>query len=422
MDYRDCIEDLYSLVDYERLVDYPHRFDLSAYRTFLESVGSPHERLQRPVIVTGTKGKGSTAEILASCLMANGIKTGVFTSPHVLDMRERIRVNGEKIPTGAFSSIYREMRPFVKRQPGGYRTVFEVLTAVAFEHFIRQGVKCSVVEVGMGGRNDATNVVSPVLSLVTPISLDHTHVLGNTVKEIAERKMGVARKGISVVSAPQSWEALGVIESICDRLGSRLELVGRDLHYSVLESTLNGSRFEIESREYNIPLLGEHQVENAATAYLALRALGEEVSEEGFERVALKGRLQIVEHNPFVVLDAAHNGHSAAVLAKSVKDLFAGKRVAAVVSMLRKKDHEGFARELSPAVDRVYASAVDSPRCLPAEELAPHFKKIGVPVEVVSDAKEACRRAKNWVQSDGLVLVTGSFYLVGEIMRETGSA
>ncbi|TET44528.1 bifunctional folylpolyglutamate synthase/dihydrofolate synthase [candidate division TA06 bacterium] len=418
MKYENCLEELYSLVDYERLVEYPREFDLARYRGFLENVGSPHKGLKNPIIITGTKGKGSTAEILSSCLRASGRNVGIFTSPHLIEVRERIRVNGEKIPEERFSSIYEEMKPFIRRGAGGYRTVFEVLTAIAFRFFAEERTDYTLLEVGLGGRNDATNVANPILSVVTPISLDHTHVLGDSIAEIADRKMGVARKGIPVVSAPQTEEALKVIEARCRELDAGLKLVGRDLKYEVVQSDISSSKFKIEGETYSLPLLGEHQIENAATAYLTLKTLNESVSGEGFSNVVLKGRLQIVERDPFVVLDAAHNAHSARVLANSVRKLFKGKRVKAVIAMTKKKDHQGFARELAPALDQVYLTKVDLPRSMAPEDLASSFKGLVGSVEVVEDSGEAFRKARESASVNELILVTGSFYLVGRILAE----
>ena len=418
MKYEDCLKELYSLVDYERLVDYPREFDLSRYRDFLESVGSPHKGLKNPIIITGTKGKGSTAEILSSCLRASGRKVGIFTSPHLIEVRERIRVDGRMIPEERFSSIYEEMKPFIKRGAGGYRTVFEVLTAIAFRFFAEEDTDYALLEVGLGGKNDATNVANPILSVVTPVSLDHTHVLGDSIAEIAERKMGVARKGTGVVSAPQTDEALKVIEARCRELETRLGLVGRDLEYEIVQCDISGSKFEIEGETYALSLLGEHQIENGATAYLTLKTLGEPVPGEGFSKVALKGRLQILEQNPFVVLDGAHNAHSARVLANSIQKLFKGKRVKAVIAMTKKKDHGGFARELTPALDQVYLTKVDLPRSMAPQDLAASYQGLVRSVEVVEESGEAFRKARESASKDELILVTGSFYLVGQILAE----
>jgi len=417
MKYEESLEELYSLVDYERLVDYPREFDLSQYRAFLKDVGNPHEHLENPIVITGTKGKGSAAEILGSCLNAAGRKVGLFTSPHLIDVRERIRVDGERIPKDRFSSIYGEMRPFIRRGRGGYRTVFEVLTAIGFKYFKEEETDYALLEVGLGGRYDATNVAHPVLSIITPISLDHTHVLGDSVTEIAERKMGIAREGVPVVSSPQSDEALTVIKDQCERLGASLKLVGSDLKYEITRCDVSGSEFSIEEKIYTLPLLGRHQIENAATAYLALEILGEKVVPEGFSRVSLKGRLQVVEQEPLVILDAAHNSHSASVLARSIRDLFPGRKVTAVVAMLKKKDHDGFARELSSAVDHVYVTRVDSPRSIAPEDLASSFQGFINSIDVVQDSAEAFKRAKESAGSEDLVLITGSFYLVGQILE-----
>lgn len=418
MKYEDCLKELYSLVDYEKLVDYPREFDLTRYRAFLEGVGSPHKGLKNPVIITGTKGKGSTAEILSSCLRASGRKVGIFTSPHLIEVRERIRVDGKMIPEERFSSIYEEMKPFIKRGAGGYRTVFEVLTAIAFRYFLEQDTDYTLLEVGLGGKNDATNVVDPILSVVTPVSLDHTHVLGDSITEIAERKMGVARKGTPVVSAPQTDEALKVIEARCRELEAKLELVGRDVEYEIVQSDISGSKFKIEGETYVFPLLGEHQIENAATAYLALNTLGESVRGEGFSEVVLKGRLQIVERDPFVVLDGAHNAHSASVLAGSMRKLFKGKRVNAVIAMTKKKDHQGFARELAPALDQVFLTRVDLPRSMAPQDLAASYQGLVRSVEVVEESGEAFQKARGSANKDELILVTGSFYLVGQILAQ----
>ncbi len=422
MEYRDCVEDLYSLVDYERVDDYPRDFDLSPYRDFLASIGNPHQRLRNPIIVTGTKGKGSTIEIMASCLRASGKRIGVFTSPHLVDIRERIRIDGQKIPERRFAAIYESLRPFVRKRPGGYRTVFEVLAGIAFKHFGEAGTDYAILEVGMGGAGDATNVVDPVLSVVTPISLDHMHVLGNTVREITEKKMGIARKGIPVVCARQCDEALSVIERISEELGTEPLFVGKDLACNLIQCDTRGSMFEIDGSVYSLNLLGEHQVENAATAHLALKTLGEVVKAEGYRKVELKGRLQVVREDPLVVLDGAHNAHSARALARSMATLFGGMRVTAVISMLKKKDLAGFARELAPAVRRIYATKVDSPRALAPEELALPFRAAVESIELVNNSTEAYQRAVSSVSSGDLILVTGSFYLVGEVLARVEAA
>jgi dihydrofolate synthase/folylpolyglutamate synthase len=420
MRYETCLEDLYSLVDYERLDTYPREFNLDVYRAFLKDVGDPQKRVKNPIIITGTKGKGSTAEILASCLKASGRKVGIFTSPHLVEVRERIRVSGERIPEDRFSAIYERFKPFIRKGPGGYRTVFEVLTAMAFEYFLEEKADYAILEVGMGGRDDATNVADSVLSIITPVSLDHTHVLGRTISEIADNKMGVARRGKPLVSAPQCDEALRVIEERCRVLGARLALVGRDLRYEILDSNTSGSRFRIEGKTYTIPLAGEHQVENAAAAYLALKTLGEKIVSEGFSSVSLRGRLQVVQSNPIVIVDTAHNAHSANVLASSIKRLFSGRRVLAVVGMLKLKDHKGFASELSSALDEVFVTKVDSPRSVAPEELAAFFRGLVPSVTVVEDGAEAFERARTSAGMEDIVLVTGSFYLVGDVLKKYG--
>lgn len=432
MTYEESLAYLDSLVDWEKSAKPVYDFDLDGFKSFLSTVGSPHKRLNNPILVAGTKGKGSTAAMVASALKSSGYRVGLFTSPHILSYTERICVDGEEISEQDFARLIGSLSSHIGgKGKRGFRTVFEVLTAAAFLHFLEKRVDFSVLEVGLGGRLDSTNVVDPILSVITSIGHDHTDVLGKSLPEIATEKAGVIRRRGTVVSSPQTKEVLEVIEEACARKGASLFLTGRDLYCELLGSDLKGCRFRVTANaaeDLSIPLLGRHQVENGATAYLILDLLRKKFSlpsreiRKGFSGVKWPGRLQIVGEKPWVVLDAAHDPESAEAVAKAVTELFKYERLILLFSCLKNKDLDGIAKALSPIADEVVVTGLDTARSRDPQGLAERFSKSRKPVTVSSSVDSALKLARCSAREKDLILVTGSLYLVGETLEQLRSS
>ena len=445
--YQEALNYLYSFVDFSltRAFRYsPEKFDLGRMRTFMEILGQPQQAY--PIIhIAGTKGKGSVAAMTASALRAAGYKVGLYTSPHLQDYAERIQIDGQPIPHAELVRLVEELKPHLAEVPN--LTTFEITTALAFLYFARQGVTAGVIEVGLGGRLDATNIVYPKVSVITSISYDHTAILGNTLAEIAGEKGGIIKPGAPVVLAPQKDEARLVIERIAAEQGAPLVEVGRDYLYAQLSRSLNGGQSmliwpaaeqervndyvesggfqEWEPARLNIPLLGYHQVENAATAYTALQVAnrsGLPVSSDairaGFSRVVWPGRFEILQRQPPVVVDSAHNRDSALKLRLALDDYYPGLPVILVFGASEDKDVEGMFAELMPRVRQVVATRSYHPRAMDPEELVDLAHRFGRPAKLVDTVEEALDEAVRLADGEALVLVAGSLFVAAGA-RET---
>jgi dihydrofolate synthase/folylpolyglutamate synthase len=445
--YQETLDYLYSFVDYSltRQTRYlPEQFDLGRMFSFMEYLGNPH--LACPVIhVAGTKGKGSVSAMCESVLRAAGMRVGFYTSPHLQDYPERIQVNREYIPVTDLIALVDEVRPYLDR--GTQLTTFEITTALGFLYFARQGVDCAVIEVGLGGRLDATNVVKPLLSVITSLSLDHMKFLGDTLAEIAAEKAGIIKPGVPVIISPQNEEARLVIERIADENEAPLIEVGRDyLFAEVSHSLTSGQVFQVWSKkeqhlvdEYiesagleewepvrlQIPLLGYHQIENAATAYTALKVastMGIPISEgdikRGFSQVSWPGRFEILQSNPPVVIDSAHNRYSALKLRLALDDYYPGVPVILVFGASEDKDVEGMFAELMPRVRRVIAARSYHPRAMDPERIQELARRYARPAIIIEEVQDAVREAICQAKGEALVLVTGSFFIAAGA-RET---
>ncbi len=419
------------MVDYERPATIPGgraRYDLERIGALLEMLGSPH--LGVPTVhVAGTKGKGSTTAMVASILNAAGCSTGLFTSPHLHTFRERIRVGGQPIPEDEFAGLVEALWPAVeemRRAGHGRVTVFELLTAMAFRCFRERGVGAQVIEVGLGGRLDSTNVVQPLACGITSLGLDHTEVLGDTLAEIAMEKAGIIKRGVPVVCAPQRPEALRVVQDVCQAQGSSLTLAGEDIRWSPESAKLDGQTFTLETTRgtyrLSVPLLGEHQLENAAVAVGLVEALAgggidvsREAIEEGLRRVEWPCRLEVLSREPLVIADGAHNPHSAGRLVEAMRSLVPGRRLTLVVGVSRNKDVDGVAFELSrlsPA--EVVATRSRHPRSAQPELLAREFERYGARARTAGSVAEAVEEAVASASDDDVVLVTGSLFVAAE--------
>lgn len=429
--YNQALDYLYSFVDYslKHISELAKaEFNLDRMFALMDALGNPQAKY--PIIhVAGTKGKGSVSALCAYALQAAGYKTGLYTSPHLLDYVERIQINGEPISHGQLVDLVEEIKPAVAKIPK--LTTFEITTALGFLAFAKNDVTAAVIEVGLGGRLDATNVVTSKVSVITSLSYDHMAVLGNTLAKIAGEKAGIIKPKVPVVSSPQTGEALEVLERIANEKNCSFILVGRDVKFELLESSLEGQTLQISDRgQWNVegrssilnfvlPLLGAHQVQNAATAYAALKASGIDISDQaiqtGFSQVKWPGRFEILQREPPVIIDSAHNRDSALRLRQTLDEYFPNQPVVLIFCALEDKDINGMLEELKPRIETVVATHADHPRAPSAEWIAEQVEKVGIPVEAVSPVSKALERAMELANGKKLVLSAGSVAFAGEV-------
>jgi dihydrofolate synthase/folylpolyglutamate synthase len=415
MDEAQALAWLFGLADQERGVGWNPRasadiqWKLGRTRALLDLAGAP-DRQMRIALVAGTKGKGSTAVMLASVLGAQGMRCGLYTKPHLQSYRERIRIDGTAISASAFGAAVERMRGLVERLPleAGEPTTFEVTTALALDEFVRHGCDIAVVEVGLGGRLDATNATEPSISVITSISYDHTAILGRTLGLIAREKAGILRAGQPAVVARQRPAAAEALRAACREIGAACVVV------------------EPLEPQVALALAGAHQRQNAGLAVAAARLLGpvsDAAIAEGLQRVCWPGRFEVLAGEPRVVLDGAHNGASAEALAATLREHAPGRRVQLVVGINRDKDARAVLRPLLPLADQVWATeTLDNPRALPAADLARLCRRLGAAaVHAVSDPTRALDEARASTEPHtGLVCVTGSLLLVGQARAALG--
>ena len=435
--FAEALSYLDRFINYERQpgVSYTREsFDLKEFERFLARLDDPHRRL-KTVVVAGTKGKGSTAAMIASIAQAAGLKAGLYTSPHLCSVRERIRVDGEIISEDTFAALVSELMPHIEAAGMAgvrrYRTFFEILTAMALVHFQRMEVDLAVLEVGLGGRLDATNIATPLVSVITSISLDHTEVLGDTIPKIAREKAGIIKPyGLAVV-APQRQDALTVFREVCVAQHARLHEVAAEWCWQPLSCNWRGSVFDLHSvageRSYpalEIPLAGPHQILNAATAIATaeqLQGQGLPISvdgiRQGVKQVRWEGRLETVSRQPWIVLDGAHNRDSARCLREALMTCFQYRRLILVLGISANKNLEGIIEELAPLATMTVATRAMVPRAAPPQRVATLAAKWSDHVIAEEDTQRALTQAIAETQPDDLLLVTGSLYLVGDAKR-----
>lgn len=425
--YTDALDTLYSFINYElkRQDRYsPEVMTLERPLRLLELMGNPHQRYPT-VHLTGTKGKGSVGAMTAAILQASGYKVGLYSSPHLQDFRERFQINQQMISQADVAQIVFDLKPVFEAVEE--LTWFEVTTALAFEYFARQQVDIAVIEVGLGGRLDATNVVRPVVSIITSLSYDHTHLLGNSLASIAAEKGGIIKERVPLVSAPQDLEALAVLERICQERHAPLTVVGREWPYETYPVELTGQRVVANGVEYHTPLIGRHQAINTAVVTAALEhvrqagiAIPESAVHEGLAAVSWPGRLEIVQQDPLLIFDAAHNRASARCLREALQALFGERPLTLVFGAKGDKDIVGMLDELLPYVNHlVITQALDS-RAESTATLVEIARQTGYsgPITIQPIVGEAVRFAL--ATTGGMVCVTGSLYVVGEARTVLG--
>ncbi len=428
MSYNAALDYLYSFVDYSLKHSSELAkadFNLDRMRALMAELDNPQDRYPT-VHVAGTKGKGSTCALIASGLRASGLRVGLYTTPHLLDYTERIQIDFMPVSHADLVALIEQIKPAVARIPK--LTTFEITTALAFMYFAQQHVDIAVIEVGLGGRLDATNVIFPKVSVITSLSYDHMAVLGNTLAQIAGEKAGIIKPGVPVISAPQKDEALDVLVKVAAGRNAPFTLVGRDITFQGLGHTLDGQSLKIRSGEeaytFRIPLLGLHQVQNAAVAAAALWTLRtqrigipDEAIQRGFAEVKWPARFDVVRREPPVIFDSAHNQDSFARLRQALTDYFPGRHVYLVFGASEDKNIPGMFAEIKPVVRQLLICKSFHPRALDPQKIQDLAQQAGIPNVTVPSVEEAFDRALEMSEKDGsIVLSAGSMFVTAEVM------
>ncbi|MEO0072469.1 MAG: folylpolyglutamate synthase/dihydrofolate synthase family protein [candidate division WOR-3 bacterium] len=435
MNYTKHVDEfLLSLIDYERKSSAYYDFKLLKYKKFLRAIGSPNKRLPKPIIIAGTKGKGSTANFIAQALVSVGYKVGLYTSPHLLSYRERIKVNNRPISIRAFYRIVEQLKPQIIKY---HLTFFEVLTTIAYLYFIENDVDFSILEVGLGGRLDATNTTRPIVSVITKIGYDHLEVLGKTLAEIALEKAGIIKKNSFVVSASQRPVVYKTLKSYLQSKNipaSKFYYVPDHLSAYKIKISATGTEFilfdndDSSSFKLKINLLGKHQIENLLTAYGVLKYLKVnnfippreflKAINFGFRSVKLKGRIEILTRNPPIIIDVAHNPDSIAALRAVLKKFFKRKAIIVFAASQGKLVRRMFII-LKDTSKHLILTESPNPRTIPIIELKKIARKLKISCQAFEDYLEAFKYAVSVQKKDPLtpLVICGSFYLAEAAYR-----
>ena len=439
--YESAIEFLYGRINYERVDSQAYStsdFKLDRMRVLLSKLGNPQDKIPA-VHVAGTKGKGSTCSMVASVLATAGRQVGLYISPHISVFEERITVNGVRPTPVELLDLVNRLLPVVAemdRLPGQMQpTYFELATAIAWLHFADQHVDIAVLETGLGGRLDSTNICRPMVCVITNVSRDHTHILGSTIRQIAWEKAGIIKANVPVISGVSQPEAIELVEQLCRERGSSLMLLGRELQVSNRQVPDLGSAQasasyvdvrvgDLQIERLPVALRGAHQGGNTAMAVAVieqLRRQGLNVSDaalrSGLANVEWPGRVEVVSRHPTVVIDAAHNWESARALVATLTADFQPRRKVLIFAATRDKDVSGLLRLLIPTFDTIiFTKYRDNPRGVPIAELKSLVHSISNrPIHLVESPQAAWQFAKELAASDDLIAITGSFFIVAEL-------
>ena len=408
-------------------------YGLERTERLLELLGDPHKSLKL-IHIAGTNGKGSTSAILGRMLIEHGYKVGFFNSPHLEEIEETIRINDENIKEEDFTSLINAIKPFVNqvvKEGFNHPTEFEVLTCIMFLYLYRQKVDFGIIEVGLGGRLDSTNVITPILSVITSISLDHTNILGNSIEEITREKAGIIKKLIPIVTCIQKDEAIKVITEKAINMSSNLIIVNPN-NYKFLEVNRENLisqkvliNYKGKDEVLNLSLLGKHQIINLSLAIEALKEL-ENLNyidldinkiKLATQRVKWKGRLEILNKNPYIVIDGAHNVAGVKFLKGNIDEYFEYKNLYLILGILADKEVEKMIEIITPLAKEVYTVTSNSIRAKTSEDLKELVNKYNNNCLSFEDYEDAARFAINKAGKEDLILASGSLYMIGE-MRE----
>jgi dihydrofolate synthase/folylpolyglutamate synthase len=397
------------------------RFGLETIAELLSRMGNPQNDY-KTILIAGTNGKGSTATMTASILRSADYKVGLYTSPHLVDVRERIVVNGKKIVRKDFDQIIADIKEKIKKP----LTYFEFLTAVAFVYFQRQKVDIAVLEVGLGGRLDATNVCKPLVSIITNIAFDHIAYLGNTLESITREKAGIIKQNGICVTAVKQKKVLQVLKNICSRRKAKLYRLGADI--KIVKQKKSSFAYQGLFRKLSgltIPLQGEHQLANAALAVAAVELskkkglkIDNDAIRAGLKKVYLDARLEVLQKEPLFLLDGAHNPAGISVLCRALKNDFSYKRLILIFSSLVDKDYRQMLKKIAPLAKGIILTKLKTTRAELSDNMLKILEKIGYKAIVTQNVGQAIQKAQALAGKQDLICATGSFYLAGEVKQE----
>jgi dihydrofolate synthase/folylpolyglutamate synthase len=419
--------------DYEKMTRVGYNttnFSLTRMNRLLAALGNPHKKF-RSVHIAGTKGKGSTAAMLAAMLTNSGLKVGLYTSPHLMSIRERIQINDEMISeadmTRLMVKLVSVIRKLAKQQP----TFFEIMTAMGFLYFAEQQVDIAVIEAGLGGRLDSTNVLKPEACAITSISYDHVDQLGHTLAKIAEEKAGIFKPGVPALTVPQAEEARKVLAEIAGKVGAPLMVTGKDIEFSYRfeSSRTNGpqTRVSLSTKSCRfehlaVPLPGDHQAVNCGLALSIMAVLKErgfpiddQKAIEGLAKARLPGRMEIIRESPRILVDGAHNAASVEALMRAIGQNIPYDSMVVIFGARADKDIAGMLRHIQLGADKVIFTTAGSPKAADPVELAAEYaEQCGKMAQVADTLEEAFDIAERAVTREDIICITGSFYLVGK--------
>lgn len=412
--------------------NYGSNYGLERTYRLLELLGNPHKETKY-IHVAGTNGKGSTTAMITKILVDAGYKVGMYTSPFLEEFEERIQINHQNIPKDVLAKLIGEVKLSVDKViEEGYNhpTEFEIITVLMLLYFYREGVDFAVIEVGLGGRLDSTNVITPILSIITSISKDHENLLGNTLYKIAREKAGIIKENIPTVIFPQKKEAVEVILETCALKKSKLynvncddfklKAIDKENLYSIIQGKFNGESIEIE-----LPLLGEHQVTNAAVAIKAIEILinenycniSKEILINSLRSVSWKGRFEVISKKPIVLIDGAHNPQGIKVLSDNIDKYFTYKNIYLIIGVLKDKDIDEMLSIIGKKANEIITLKPNSPRGLESSILKEKMLKYNQNTKAMSSYKEAYDYIKIKSTSEDLILICGSLYMIGDFRK-----
>lgn len=419
MKYAATIEYLYGLQKYGM------KFGLDNMKRLMSLLGNPHTSF-RSVHVAGTNGKGSTSAMIESMLRTSGMKTGLFTSPHLVSFTERIRINGTEIAEGDVIDLAAEVKSAADGIEDFCPTFFEVVTAMAFLFFSKEKVEWAVIETGMGGRLDATNIIMPEASVITSIAMDHSEFLGRTIREIAGEKAGIIKGAVPVITAAQQPEAMDVLRRRAAETGSALSCADEHFSAEMVSDSPEGISFNYYGQKdytgLQLPLAGDHQVRNAGVAIRTVEVLSERCSgpdpdiRSGLKQLRWPGRLEMIKDVPPVLIDGAHNPAAAVVLARYLEKLLTSRyrRIILVAGVMADKDIPGILGPLLPLAAEIICASPAYGRAAAPDHLAAHAAAMGYNASQAISIAEAINMAERRCKPGDLIVITGSFYTIGE--------
>jgi len=433
-DYQKSLEFIYSFIDLSitRNLRYsPEKFNLSRMFKLMALLGDP--QLDYDVIhVAGTKGKGSICAMAASIMNEAGYKVGFYSSPHMIDFRERIKINNINMPKKMLTNYVTKLRSVIKSVEK--ISTFEIITAIAFKYFADQKVDIALIEVGMGGRLDPTNVVKPIVSVISPVSHDHMKILGNTIAKIAEEKAGIIKESVPVILSPQKRSAKEAIERIANIKGSLIidtseKYEFKQIEYSLLKQSFTisekASDLQVEKRPiYEIPLLGDYQIYNAITVYaciVQLRKFGYKVNEtavaNGFSKVKWPGRFEVIRHKPMVIIDGAHNKDSFRKLRNTIKKYLGKKKVTLIFGVSEDKEVRSMLKIIKPYINHFIFTMSEHPRAMGIDEIEKVSKGLGLINYSTSEIDNIIPSILKNNKQDQVYIASGSIFIAGAIKQ-----